>query len=58
MMWGLSRSFTLPRTNIVLPGFPFWVALLYAGLGTWITHLIGRPLISLYFQRQHMEADF
>jgi len=46
------------RTNIVLPGFLFWVALLYAGLGTWITHLIGRPLISLYFQRQHMEADF
>jgi hypothetical protein len=50
MMWGLSRSFTLPRTNIVLPGFLFWVALLYAGSGTLITHLIGRPLISLYFQ--------
>ena len=58
MMWGLSRSFTLPGTNIVLPGFLFWVALLYAGLGTLITHLIGRRLISLYFQRQHMEADF
>ena len=26
--------------------------------GTLITHLIGRPLIGLYFQRQHMEADF
>ena len=58
VLWGLSRSFTLPGTNIVLPGFLFWVALLYAGLGTLITHLIGRPLISLYFQRQHMEADF
>ena len=45
-------------TNIVLPGFLFWVALLYAGVGTFITHLIGRPLIGLYFQRQHMEADF
>ena len=58
VLWGLSRSFTLPGTNIVLPGFLFWVALLYAGLGTLITHLIGRPLIALYFQRQHMEADF
>ena len=58
VLWGLSRSFTLPGTNIVLTGFLFWVALLYAGLGTLITHLVGRPLISLYFQRQHMEADF
>jgi vitamin B12/bleomycin/antimicrobial peptide transport system ATP-binding/permease protein len=58
VLWGLSKSFALPGTNIVLPGFLFWVALLYAGLGTLITHLIGRPLIALYFQRQHMEADF
>ena len=58
VLWGLSRSFTLPGTDIILPGFLFWVALLYAGLGTLITHLIGRPLIGLYFQRQHMEADF
>jgi putative ATP-binding cassette transporter len=48
----------LPGTDIIVPGFLFWVALLYAGLGTLITHLIGRPLIGLYFQRQHMEADF
>jgi len=58
VLWGLSKSFMLPGTNIAVPGFLFWVALLYAGLGTLITHLIGRPLISLYFQRQHMEADF
>jgi putative ATP-binding cassette transporter len=42
----------------VLPGFLFWVALIYAAAGTLITHLIGRPLVGLYFQRQHMEADF
>ena len=58
VLWSLSKSFTLPGTDIILPGFLFWVALLYAGLGTLITHLIGRPLINLYFQRQHMEADF
>ena len=58
VLWDLSQSFTLPGTNIALPGFLFWVALIYAAVGTAITHLIGRPLINLYFQRQHMEADF
>ncbi len=58
VLWDLSESFTLPGTNIVLPGFLFWVALIYAAAGTLITHWIGRPLISLFFQRQHMEADF
>ena len=58
VLWGLSKSFTLPGTGILVPGFLFWVALIYAGSGTLITHLIGRPLISLYFGRQHKEADF
>lgn len=58
VLWGLSTAFTLPGTDIVLPGFLFWVALIYAAAGTLITHLIGRPLIRLYFERQHMEADF
>ena len=58
VLWDLSSSFTFPGTDVVLPGFLFWVALIYAAAGTLITHLIGRPLINLYFRRQHMEADF
>jgi putative ATP-binding cassette transporter len=58
VLWSLSESFTLPGTDVALPGFLFWVALIYAAAGTLITHLIGRPLIELFFQRQHMEADF
>jgi vitamin B12/bleomycin/antimicrobial peptide transport system ATP-binding/permease protein len=58
VLWSLSRSFTLPGTDIVLPGFLFWAALIYAAAGTMITHLIGRPLMRLYFQRQQREADF
>ena len=54
----LSESFTFPGTDVAMPGFLFWVALIYAAVGTLVTHLIGRPLIRLYFQRQHMEADF
>ena len=35
-----------------------WAALIYAILGTVLTHLIGRPLIALNFQQQRYEADF
>jgi putative ATP-binding cassette transporter len=58
LLWNLSTAFTLPGTDIVLPGFLFWVVLIYAASGTLITHFIGRPMIGLFFQRQHMEADF
>jgi putative ATP-binding cassette transporter len=58
VLWSLSESFTIPGTAIRVPGFLFWVALVYAVGGTLLTHLIGRPLIGLYFERQHMEADF
>jgi putative ATP-binding cassette transporter len=58
VLWGLSENFTLPGTDILVPGFLFWVGLIYATGGTLITHVIGRPLIGLFFERQHMEADF
>ncbi len=58
VLWGLSNNFTLPGTSIVVPGFLFWVALIYATVGTLITHLIGRPLVGILFRRQRYEADF
>ena len=58
LLWVLSANFTLPYTTIAFPGFLFWVALIYAGVGTWITHLIGRSLVTLSFERQRYEADF
>jgi putative ATP-binding cassette transporter len=58
VLWGLSESFTLPGTDIHVPGFLFWIALIYAAIGTAITHLIGRSLVGLYFQRQAVEATF
>ena len=58
VLWELSGNYPLPGTNIHVPGFLFWVVLLYAALGTLITHLIGRSLTGLYFDRQRREADF
>jgi vitamin B12/bleomycin/antimicrobial peptide transport system ATP-binding/permease protein len=58
LLWDLSTNFTLPYTNVAVPGFLCWVALIYATIGTIVTHLIGRPLVRLSFERQHYEADF
>ncbi len=58
VLWDLSANFTLPYTQIVVPGFLFWTALIYAGVGTIVTHLIGRPLARLAFAQQRYEADF
>src|SRR3984893_14150677 len=58
LLWDLSANFTLPHTTIAVPGFLFWVALIYAGVGTLVTHLIGRPLVRLSFERQRYEPDF
>lgn len=58
VLWDLSANFTLPYTSIAVPGFLFWTALIYAGIGTIITHLIGRPLVRLAFAQQRYEADF
>jgi putative ATP-binding cassette transporter len=58
LLWGLSTNFTIPGTDLLVPGFLFWVALIYAAAGTFITHKIGRSLAGLYFERQHMEADY
>ena len=58
VLWGLSETFTLPGTDFRVPGFLFWVALIYAAGGTLVTHIIGRSLVGLYFERQRAEADF
>lgn len=60
ILWGLSNKAPLHLygTDIVVPGFLVWCALLYAVLGTALTHLIGAPLINLNFEQQRFEADF
>jgi putative ATP-binding cassette transporter len=56
VLWTLSGPATL--LGVEIPGYMVWVALIYAALGTWIAHLIGRPLTRLNFQQQRVEADF
>jgi putative ATP-binding cassette transporter len=57
--WGLSGSITVPVcSGWTIPGYMVWAALLYAIVGTWLTNLIGRPLVRLNFDQQRYEADF
>jgi vitamin B12/bleomycin/antimicrobial peptide transport system ATP-binding/permease protein len=58
ILWTISESFTLPGTDIRVPGFLVWVALVYAAIGTLVAHWIGRPLIGLFFEKQKVEANF
>lgn len=60
ILWGLSGPLEIPYNggHIVIPGYMLWAALLYAIVGTWLTHKIGKKLIGLNFQQQRFEADF
>ncbi len=56
ILWGLSGETML--FGVSIPGYMVWIALLYAIVGTWLTHLVGKPLASLRFRQQRVEADF
>ena len=56
ILWTLSGPIEL--MGIVVPAYMVWLAVLYAGIGTWLTHVVGRPLVSLIFEQQRREADF
>jgi putative ATP-binding cassette transporter len=64
MLWSLSEGadVVLPQAlggaALDIPGFLVWVAVIYCGVGTWITFIIGRPQRQLNFDKQRLEADF
>jgi vitamin B12/bleomycin/antimicrobial peptide transport system ATP-binding/permease protein len=60
ILWNLSAStpLVIGSQSFNIPGYLVWAALIYATLGTWVTHLVGRPLIKLNFDQQRYEADF
>ena len=58
ILWGISNALNAPIFGMRVPGFLFWVAVLYACVATGITQLIGRSLSRLYFRQQAVEANF
>jgi vitamin B12/bleomycin/antimicrobial peptide transport system ATP-binding/permease protein len=60
ILWTLSAAAPLHLFGATydIPGYLVWAALLYALVGTVLTHLIGWPLVGLNFRQQRFEADF
>jgi len=56
ILWTLSGALEL--WGVTIPGYMVWFALAYAIAGTWLTHVIGKPLIGLEFGQQRFEADY
>ena len=56
ILWSVSGAIEIFGVNI--PGYMVWAALIYAILGSVLTHYVGRQLIPLNFQQERLEADF
>jgi putative ATP-binding cassette transporter len=56
ILWSISGALTVAGFEI--PGYLVWIALIYAVIGTFLAHWIGRPLIPINFDLQRKEADF
>lgn len=59
VLWMLSAgvSFKFEGRNFVVPGYMVWAALLYAGVASWASWRVGRPLIDLNAERYARESD-
>lgn len=60
VLWSISGavSLSLGATDITIPGYMFWVALLYAAIGTFLVYVIGKPLVPANFLLEKLNADF
>jgi putative ATP-binding cassette transporter len=59
VLWSLSGPLVIPIGNLTLtiPGYMVWCALLYAATGSWLTWLIGHPLVDLNTRRYQRESE-
>ncbi len=60
VLWGLSRGQFLPIAghDFAPPGYLVWCALVYAGVASYVSWRVGRPLINLNAEHYAKEADF
>jgi vitamin B12/bleomycin/antimicrobial peptide transport system ATP-binding/permease protein len=60
VLWMLSNQvvFATSSGTFTIPGYMVWAALVYATLGSWLTWLVGRPLIPANSDLRAREAEF
>ena len=59
VLWSLSAGFVfhVAGRDFAIPGYMVWAAILYAGSASWLSWLVGRPLIGLNGDRYAREAE-
>ena len=59
VLWTVSESvtFSVAGWTFALPGYMVWFALIYAGIASFVSWRVGRPLIGLNAERYQREAD-
>jgi putative ATP-binding cassette transporter len=59
VLWTVSESvtFSVAGLSFALPGYMVWFALIYAGIASFGSWRVGRPLIALNAERYAREAD-
>lgn len=56
ILWNLSSAYEV--FGVVIPGIMLWLAVGFVIIGTWLVHLIGRPLVDLERETQCREANY
>jgi putative ATP-binding cassette transporter len=59
VLWTVSDGviFSVAGLSFALPGYMVWLALTYAGIASFVSWRVGRPLIALNAERYAREAD-
>jgi putative ATP-binding cassette transporter len=59
ILWTLSGPLHVAfgANEFDIPGYMVWAALLYAGIGSGLTWLIGRPMVEINIHRNEAESD-
>ncbi|RUV32593.1 MULTISPECIES: ABC transporter ATP-binding protein/permease [unclassified Mesorhizobium] len=59
VLWSLSSGFVfhIGGYSLAIPGYMVWAAILYAGTASWLSWLVGRPLIRFNSDRYTREAE-
>ncbi len=60
LLWSLSSGWVIPvgGAQRQVPGLLLWVAIAFAVVSMWLTHLLGRRLVPINYDRFRYEADF
>lgn len=60
LLWRIGGHFSIPVGHLLIPipGYLFWAACLYGGLGLWLTNRVGKKLAGFNYDQQRYNADF